>query len=194
MRRAIKKLTIIILFLGFTSCGYQFIQTPGKSVSLSFVENDEYGLFTTTLIEKIGASGLYVYKNNNADYLLDVKLTGVSHEVIGYRKDLEKDFTKRENIIADEGRLNLIATVELIDLKNNETVLGPFNVSSSQDYDYVDENSLQDLTFINSNGIRQTVLSFSLGQLESEESARSAAFRPAFHKLAEKIVDVISIE
>ncbi|PIS00669.1 MAG: hypothetical protein COT84_06290 [Chlamydiae bacterium CG10_big_fil_rev_8_21_14_0_10_35_9] len=194
MRRAIKKLTIIILFLGFNSCGYQFVQTPSKSVSLSFVENDEYGLFTTTLIEKIGASGLYAYKNSNADYLLDVKLTGVSHEVIGYRKDLEKDFTKRENIIADEGRLNLVATVELIDLKNNETVLGPFKVSSSQDYDYVDENSLQDLTFINSSGIRQTVLSFSLGQLESEESARSAAFRPAFHKLAEKIVDVISIE
>jgi hypothetical protein len=50
------------------------------------------------------------------------------------------------------------------------------------------------LTFINPAGTLVTVLPFSLGQLESVESAQEAAARPLYSRIAQKVVDAISSE
>ncbi len=61
------------------------------------------------------------------------------------------------------------------------------------DYDYVTQDSLQDLSFVTSSG-RQTVLSFSLGQLESIESAKTAAKEALYKKLAKRIAEALLLE
>ena len=146
------------------------------------------------IIRKVSESTHLNFCNNQGDYSLKIQLVSLNHETIGYRKDQEKDFTLRDNIIASEGRYKAVACVSLIDNKTCKVCFGPTEVSSYVNYDYVDENSLQDLSFIDENGQRVTVLDFSIGQLESEESARFAAEDPLFKSLAEKIVDVISVQ
>ena len=56
-------------------------------------------------------------------------------------------------------------------------------------YDYVDRDSLKDLILDNtdlsySSPVQQTVLVFSLGQLEPQEAALEAAAKPLYRKLS----------
>ena len=188
----IKTSVIIAILLLCTSCGYR--ASSNKTICVPFVSGDCYGKLTDEVIRKISESTHLNFCNNQGDFSLKIELVKLDRETVGYRKDQEKDFTLRDNIIASEGRFKAVACVSLIDNRTCKICLGPTEVSAYVDYDYVDENSLQDLSFINENGQRVTVLDFSIGQLESEESARSAAEKPLFKSLAEKIVDVISIQ
>ena len=85
-----------------------------------------------------------------------------------------------------------MATVEVFERKSNKIVLGPFNVISDSDFDYIDAESINDQSFIDSSGNRLTILAYSLGQLEGIESAKEAALIPLYKKLSKKIVDSIS--
>jgi len=187
------KAPIIITFLLLcSSCGYR--TSNSKTICVPFVSGDCYGKLTDEIIRRISESTQLNFCNSQGDYSLKVQLVKLNQETIGYRKDQEKDFTLRDNIIASEGRFKAVACISLIDNRTCQVCFGPSEVSAYVDYDYVDENSLQDLSFINENGQRVTVLDFSIGQLESEESARFAAEEPLFKCLAEKIVDAISIQ
>lgn len=192
MRKAAQLFTVLIISLSLKSCGYRWTDPSSCSIGLVFIDKDEYGYLSQRLIEQIAQSGLYTYCNTNYTYLLTVEIEDMHNETIGYRRDKEKDVSIRENIIADEGRVYINASIEITDPKKQKTILTPTKVTAFVDYDYVDENSLQDLSFVDSNGTRRTVLLFSLGQLESEYSAQSDALKPLYDQLAQKIVDVIS--
>ncbi len=84
------------------------------------------------------------------------------------------------------------AKVVLKETSSDQIIQGPFIISADTDYDYVDGDSIQDLAFINSEGQSITVLPFSLGQLESIESAQESATKPLYRKLAQKIADTIA--
>lgn len=130
-----------------------------------------------------------------APFRLDVRIVQSATDVIGYRKDLQKVGGKvRKDLVACEGRRSLTVEVSLYDCTLGKIVKGPYSLCADQDYDYVDGDSLQDLLFLNSAGQPVTVLSFSLGQLESSEAATYAATTPLYAKLAQKIVDSISSE
>ena len=85
-------------------------------------------------------------------------------------------------------------TIEVALCQGTEVVYGPYRVAADADYDYVDGDSIRDLTFIDSSGSTITVLPFSLGQLEPKESAALAATKPLYRRLAQKVVDAISSE
>src|SRR4029077_19495678 len=94
------------------------------------------------------------------------------NQTVGYRRDKQKVSGKiRKNIVACEGRRALTATVTLYEGGSDTIAAGPYTITAESDYDYVDGDSIQDLAFINSHGVPTTVLPFSLGQLESIESA-----------------------
>ncbi len=190
-----KKNSFVFFFLLFTSCGYnlgrsQSLKNP--SITVPYVEKDVSGYFTSELIQELSYSSNLRYKYSDGDYILCVKIIDSNTSQIGYKYDRNNENIRQNNLRATEGRQKVTARVELIDKASQSVKFGPFDISASYDFDYVDPDSLNDLSFIDASGNRKTVLAFSLGQLESIESAKQAALRPLYHKLAKKIVDAIS--
>lgn len=162
------------------------------NISVPYIQDDLAGHFTEALIKQVSYSPNLVYKYSNSDYVLCVKIIDSSTSQIGYKYDRDNENVRRKNLRATEGRQKVTAQVEIIDQNTNATKFGPFDVSATSEFDYVDPDSLNDLSFIDPTGRRNTVLAFSLGQLESIENAKEAALKPLYERLAKKIVDAIS--
>ena len=179
------------------SCHYQwqpdFEGHLRPTISVPFVNGDEDGMFTAQIIETISASGLADVRSHGGQYLLKVSILGEEMEKIGFRVDPQKvDGKVRRNLLASEGRRAI--KIEALICQGDDVVRGPYLITADADYDYVDGDSIQDLTFVNPEGATVTVLPFSLGQLEPNESAALASTRPLYRKLAQKILDAISSE
>ena len=195
-----KNLTLFRALLSFsllTSCGYrwqpEFPDSARPTVTVPYVIGDEEGQFTAEIIGALSRSGLVDVLNYGGDYTLQIAILASGSETIGYRRDQQKvDNKKMRNLLAVEGRRNM--TIEAILYKGGteEIVSGPYKISSGAEYDYLDGDSIQDLTFIGPDGNLITVLPFSLGQLEPSESAQEAAAKPLYTRLAQKIVDAIA--
>lgn len=176
------------------SCGYRF--DPGSegrsTISVPYVQGDNEGKLTDAIIRKLTESGAFEYQRSCGRLSLEVVIVGDSNDRIGFRHDVSDTSGKiRKNIIGIENRRTLTAQVSLIDPVAEEIVFGPHVVTASMDYDYVDENSLKDLSFVDSFGVRETSIQFSLGQLDAKDFAERDVLVPIYQRLAEKIVDGI---
>ena len=188
----------VSLFL-LAGCGYQWgIYAPdGAPLSLQvpYIKGDDDGSLTSELISELSTSGLFDIKTEDAAYRLDISLVENTHERIGYRRDPQKIKQEiKKNLLGCEERRTLVAEVTIYDCVLNKVFSGPHRVMANVDYDYVDGDSYPQLTFIDAEGKTVVVLPFSLGQLESMESAQEASSRPLYRKISQKIVDVISAE
>lgn len=195
--RNLKLSTFLAACSLLTSCGYRwepdYPHGARPSVTVPFVKGDEDGSLTAEIIRTLGSSGLVDVVSSGGDYRLQVSISANSSENIGFREDPQKvDGKVRKNLLACEGRRSM--TIEATLCRGDEIAYGPYQITANADYDYVDGDSIQDLTFTNPEGILITVLPFSLGQLESTESAQEAAIRPLYGRLAQKIVDAISLQ
>jgi len=189
------KNSLIFFLLLLSSCGYHLGRTKNLDkiyISVPYVKDDFSGLFTNALIKEVSFSPNMKYKYNNSDFILSVKIIQDTTKQIGYKYDRDNQNRRRKNIRATEGRQIITAQVELIEKSTNIAKFGPLSVSASAEFDYVDEDSLNDLSFIDPNDQRTTVLAYSLGQLESIENAKEATLHPLYERLAKKIVDAIS--
>lgn len=178
-----------------TGCGYRwepdYPAAHRPTLTVPFIQGDEEGLLTVQVIEALSQSGLVDIVHAGGDYRLEIAIEGTSNETTGYRRDPQKVFGKvRHNLLAVEARRGMTITATLY--RGDAVAGGPFRLAASADYDYVDGDSAQDLTFLGPAGNLVTVLPFSLGQLEPVESAQEAANRPLYSRLAQKIVDAIS--
>ena len=80
--------------------------------------------------------------------------------------------------------------------QGSKVLFGPKRIEAIADYDYVDGDCVKDLVLDDTDlskpiPIQQTVLAFSLGQLEPQETALDASCRPLYRKLSQKILDLI---
>lgn len=187
---------ICSLEIFLTACSYQwqpdFPEGLRPTVSIPFIQGDEDGTFTTEVIQAVSRSGLADVRSQG-EYTLKISIVGEGTEQIGYRIDPQKVKGKvRKNLLACEGRRSMIIDVGVY--SGEKQVQGPYRLSAFAEYDYVDGDSIQDLTFVDPAGVVQTVLPFSLGQLESAEMAAWAATQPLYRRLAQKVVDTISSE
>lgn len=188
------KNSLFLLFLFLSSCSYHLGRSSNLeniSVCVPYIRDDFSGLFTNEIIKQVSNSAQLSYNISNADYILDIKIIDNSTKQIGYKYDRNNQNIRQNNLRATEGRQEVTALVRLIDKRTNVDKFGPYRVKASSEFDYVDQDSLNDLSFIDANNQRTTVLSFSLGQLESIESAKQATLKPLYAKLAKKIVDAI---
>lgn len=192
-----KNWKFFLLAVSCVSCGYRWEPDyPNEirpSISVPFVQGDEDGTLTAEIVHKLAASGLADVTSKSGDYQLRVSIVNTTLEQVGYRIDPQKIKGEiKKNLLATEGRKTITMEAALYD--KEEVAFGPYKIVADIDYDYVDGDSLQDLTFTNSAGEFLTVLPFSLGQLESVESAQEAALRPLNVRLAQKVVDAIFSE
>jgi hypothetical protein len=180
----------LVLLSVLASCGYQWQTESRPTLSIPFAQGDEDGAFTAEVIRSLSASGLVDIVPAKGDYQLALTFLDTQNETIGYRIDPQKvDGKVRHNLQACEGRKTIALEATLY--KGDEVAYGPFHLVADADYDYVDGDSIQDLTFTNPHGTF-TVLPFSLGQLEPIDAAQEAAGRPLYNRLAQKVVDAIS--
>ncbi len=180
-----------------TSCGYRwnpdYPQGQRPTVTVPFAIGDEEGQLTAEMIRVLSTSGLVDVVSSGGDYALQVTIQSDGNETTGYRRDPQKvDGRVRKNLLAVEGRRSM--TIEAALCRGEEVVYGPYQITADADYDYVDQDSIQDLTFVNPQGGVVTVLPFSLGQLEPIEAAQEATNRPLYQRLSQKIVDALSSE
>lgn len=193
MRRFVS-LICFILLAGGSSCGYHFHANPApsarKTVSVTYVNGDQAGAFTDALIHAIAASPHYIYCREGGQVELCVTILSNNSEKIGYRYDRKgKEGKRQQNLVPTEGRQTIVAQVTIKDACTEKILVGPCNVKVSAPYDYVDYNSINDLSFVNSKGERQSSIAFSLGQLDSIEGAQTDVLTVLYRRLSEKIVD-----
>lgn len=164
-------------------------------MSVPFIPEDEDGSLTSEIITSLETSGVVTVVPRHADYRLQVTILSRQNDPIGYRRNPQKIGGEvKTNLLTAERRNALQVEVNVFRGGSDELVFGPYLLTADADYDFVDGDSYQDLTFTSSKGDLVEVLPFSLGQLESLESAREASCKPVYRKLAQKIVDVISSE
>ena len=185
-------LRIFLLFL--TSCGYRweydFPEEKKPTIVVPFIKNDDDGILTSEIAISLKTAGLAHVDPCNGDFRLEVSIDKIANEQIGYRRDPQKIRNKiKKNLTSSEGRRTLEVTIKMVRCDTNQLVWGPCHLQADSSYDFVDGDSFQDLTF-SSPPIE--VLPFSLGQLESVESAQEAATQSLYRMMGKKIVDMIS--
>ena len=182
-------LKLLLIALSFTSCGYHTAVSDNKTtISIPYVEGDAQGQFTAELIRQLTNSDIYEFVKKDGDLDLKVTIVGDKSDIIGFQYDLSHKKGKIErNLMAEENRRTLTAQVTLTDTSTEKVVRGPVNISTSTDFDYIDVNSLKEVSFINAHGNREKTISFSLGQLDSIEGAQDAALTPIYRQLARNI-------
>lgn len=181
----------ILCLLFLAACGYHMERGEKISIAVPYVIGDHEGALTEALARAISRTANFQYAKEDGDWVLKAKILKVNNDRIGYRYDRDdKSGKRRDNIIGTENRKEITVEVSVIDATTNKLIAGPQVIKADAQYDYVDPNSLQDLSFIDpATGKRVTSIAFSLGQLDSVGSAGEDAIFPIYRILAQKIVD-----
>ena len=164
--------------------------SDSRTISVSYLTGDDKGLLTDAVIKALSLSGSFKYVCNNGDYTLKGEVIESKIQQTGYEYD--KTITTGERInrlIPNEGRAEKAALISLIDTSSGKTVYGPFSVKASSDFDFVNTDSVQSTSFLDVAGNRQSVLFFSLGQLDSEEGAQDISSEAVNKNLSKKIAE-----
>lgn len=190
---------LISCSLLLASCGYRWnLETPfdhRPSIAISPISGDEEGALIHEIARALSAAGLAAIVQGSADYRLEITLSEANTETIGYRFNRQKVSDRvDQNLVATEGRRSLTIEATLYEGSSEKIAYGPYRVSAFADYDFLDGDSIQDLTFIGPQGNQVTVLPFSLGQLEPNEAAQEAATYPLYVRLSRKLVDALAAE
>ncbi|MBI2810201.1 MAG: hypothetical protein HYX67_05160 [Candidatus Melainabacteria bacterium] len=195
IRHAIALLSLFLL----TGCGYRFEGSEAEAgpvtITVPYIKGDLEGVLNNEIVRALSTSGQFECVQSGGALTLEAAILSEGDDRVGYRYDRDPTNGKRRtNIIGTENRLNVTAEVKLIDAHSGELLMGPQQVKAFTVYDYYDNNSIKDLTFIGPNGQPQKVLDFSLGQLDSVEGAHDDSFTPLFRMLAQKIVDGVIVK
>ncbi len=182
-------LSVVAFFL-LAGCGYHLANSEQTSVSVPYVTGDHEGTLTAALIRQIAESPDFIYARECGELILNVRILSVDDERIGLRYDRSPSSDKRRsNLVAVENRHKMTAEVTLYQGSTEEIIMGPEVVTADVDFDYVDQNSPQDLTVRLPGGKHVSSVGFSLGQLDSVDAAKIDALQPLYRALAQKIVN-----
>ncbi len=175
---------LLILCTLVSSCGYRFgrgeVVNQYCTVCIPYVEGDDRGVLTTSLIRAITTRGALAYRSCGADLKLNVCLFSPVDTNIGFAYAPPDERGVSNIVVSNEARLQLTARVTVVDRCTGQCVLGPMEITRFIDYDFEPDLGNVD------------VHAFSLGQLEMHNLAQDAAFYPLYTLLAEKIVDYVN--
>jgi len=174
-----------------TSCGYHFTQKQEPlTISLPFISGDDKGFLTAQVIRAVYENPFLCYRNEGGDINLSLEIKHKTVEQIGYQRDRNKvDNTIKKNLRPVEGRQILEIKMSACKDSSSAPLFEPVCLKAEVDFDFVDGDALSDLSFINRDGRRDTVLRFSLGQLEPKDNAIEASHKALYKRIAQKIVD-----
>ncbi len=188
-----KKGIALCLILLMASCGYRFVgDGEQKTVAIPYVIGDVEGQLTNALIRQFSSTTQFAYHPSCGQLILKVNLLEDTNEKIGFRYQRQEHTGKiKKHLFPTENRRTLKAEVCLIASSTDDVVFGPVEISANADYDYIDEGSLYDLTFVSPSGKLTPILAFSEGQLDSVEGAQDDVLTPLYRKLAQNILSAV---
>ncbi len=187
-------LSLFICMSLLCGCGYSMQGSSNSAeallISIPLIQEDDDGILRSCLARSISETGKYRYTSNKSLNELIVTFEKEYVDTIGYEWDVNAATgINLERLYPDEGRKTVIATVTLLDSRTKQPIIEPFKVSAQVNYDFVNPVALNDIEFKDMWGRKQTTLQYSLGQLDSEEGARSASQEPLYQELAKKITE-----
>ncbi len=187
-----RRLIYIFSSIFLSSCGYHYTSQDdsGRSftVTVPYIPGDSDAILNNEIVYQLSSSGQFQCVQSNGEYVLEVNLLSETQSRIGFRYDRDNvSGSLEKNLLGVEDRRVVVVQVSLVETGSNKVVAGPFEVSSDAEYDYIDPGSPIDLLFTNSSGSSDSIIQFSMGQLDSSEGAYDDASRLVFRKLAEKI-------
>lgn len=191
-----KPLFLLLSLLLLSSCGYRYNESPllsrYSSLSIPYVKGDREGELTNALIKEIALSTPLLYLSQGGELILEGEIVADHRETIGYRYDRKAVSGKRvRRLVADERRREVVFRFSLRDRSSQEIIYGPVEVSAQTDYDFLNTDSLQEVSFMNGEGGRENTLFFSLGQLDSSEGASDGAKKPLYERVARRVAEGI---
>lgn len=128
----------------------------------------------------------------NGSYTLHVEFTRDDISQIGYRYDVDPSTQAPTNrLVANEESRTLGARIWVE--KGGEILFGPREITGYAQYDFVDPDVVNDVSFVDSSGVRVTSLQYSLGQLDAMEGARRVSEGVASKSLAANIAAAVSM-
>lgn len=96
----IMRIVVVLFLMVLSSCGYHSGQgeiTSGYStISIPYIQGDEYGDFTATLAKEIAVTGPLRYVRCNGDLTLKVSVIDYDYDNIGFRYDRKKEKEKKD--------------------------------------------------------------------------------------------------
>ncbi|MBB64895.1 MAG: hypothetical protein CMO81_07495 [Waddliaceae bacterium] len=153
-----------------------------NTISIPYVEGDDAGYLTAELVRAAGISGPLRYKEESADLILKTKIVDYSNRSIGYRYEMEKNGSLGTKTVPNEGRLTIVLEVEVLDGVTGAPVLEKALLNAELDFDYEYEYRLGS----------STITQDSLGQINEFKTADMEARRPAYRRLAQRVLDYIN--
>lgn len=174
-----------LIILTCSSCGYK----PGygsssshfTTLSVPYVIGDGDGDLTSAIVREVVAASPFEHCTEQGQLLLIVKIVGESDDNIGFGYEQVHGKQYKRSIIPVESRLNMTAEVSLVDAATMCSVIPSVTLSASIDFDH------------EYNATRHDSNVFSLGQLSDSDAAFKAAHIPLNRRLAQKIVEYISL-
>lgn len=189
---AFKKASLFFVCSFFSSCGYRLSGTKEPvAIQIPLIKGDLDGALTGAIAKELGATGDFVYVNSKGKYQLDVTILEDKTEHIGYeydRQPISMEIITR--LMPNEGRRTMKVSVSLVDRILKKSVFGPIEVFASTSYDFVNPNTLYDLSFTQ-NGALVATLPFSLGQLDAEEGAIEVSKESLSQNMAKRIGQIM---
>lgn len=185
----------VLLALACTSCRYQAasLNINGDAVvetSIAVIKKDPQGYLRNYLAREMATTGSLYYKDTNAKYTLKVSIEEDTNSKITFLWD--RNPVTNENLkvfYPSEGMHEVVAKIELVDTQTGDAVIEPFFLNASADYDFVNPTVRNSVQFRDALGGEESILQYSLGQLDSEEGAKEASYNPVYQRLAKKIVN-----
>ncbi len=188
------KLGILALICLLGSCQYHVVNnSDAVTLGIPFIKGDKDGAFSKLLTQEIAVSGIGEFRSRDCRYEIHVSMNPENLERIGFRYDRKPDGQLKPNIIGTETRKTVSAQVEVYDLVYDRVVFGPKTFVGQVDFDYVDSDNIADMSFINPEGKRTLVFSYSLGQLNTIEGAQDSASPSVYRILSKKIADELAL-
>ncbi len=179
-------LLLICSALTLPGCGYHLQDSPRLSLSVPYVIGDEDGRLTDALVKEVARSSEFLYAIGRTGRLVLIgEIIKDTKEHIGFQFDRRPVSGERVNrLVPNEERREVTLRLTLCDAVDGKIVYGPIDVKESSDYDFVDPDSLLDVSFVDRNGERKSSLFFSMGQLDAREGASQVALENLYKKLA----------
>jgi voltage-gated potassium channel Kch len=182
------RLLFLPLVALLSACGYRAATSPlaSSSISVPYIAGDETGGLTAALIEELSASGRCRVVRDRGDITFVGKVVSDENRQIGYQYDrppLELDVQKTR-LVPNEERRELTIEFELVERASGKSLTPLRTMTIGVDYDFAISDAIQGL--VTETGT--SILSFSLGQLDSVEGAREGARLPLHKKVARAVV------